>query len=877
MFKHLVIFILIWNVSIGSVQSQTLTIRGLVTSDSGEAMEGASVVLKVENRILGYTYTDEKGFYTLQTALSKDTVLILETTSLGFASSLLKLRLENQIWEYHQDIILSEQAESLNIVVLKTSEKISINRDTISFSLSAFKDQSEKTVEDMLKKLPGIEVAEDGSIRALGKPIQKILIENEDLAGINYKVISKNLDISVLEKIEIISNYDENPVLKQFLESENIVLNLKLKKNKKNIIFGQVKAGGGVLNKFLADLNLGLITPGLKYLDLANANNIGSTADAQFSSTISAPEGFNDFAKNFALDPQTLVSLMGITNELDSKNYIENSSFSNNFLVNKKFSNEFTLRNSLFFYDESFLQRYHNNIEYFIDPEFIVFSESNVFDQKNVNLTDNLKLTYTPSEHMHFTLDNKLIFENQKHLNFIKTNGQEIVQNLKNKRNSYDVHLQGSRKISSGAFLLDAYLGTHSIRQNFMIHPNTLFSPNEFSEVFIRSEDDIFLNYNGLEVTRITKKGKTSFALISGIRHEWESIKTNATSNANQSPGFIDSLSGRLTGKKFQYYLQSKIELEVFKNAFVFADGKSLFASYKKNDLSKNFFLPNFNVGFRISKTRTGSYRFQYSYVSEFPQLFYFTDFYYLQNYRSLIIGTSDVETLKSHKYTFNYTFSRIAKRLLFNFSATHYRFENQMSAIRHLSQNIDIGQRIYWPGLNLSVLNGGFTTYIDPIDISFKIGYQKQFTSQYQILNDLETELKSTFDQYYLRGTTYFKGALNFNFLFNMGINTAKNENIIVHNEYYKTQLKAVFRIHNSFTATIEGTGYFVSSEFYESTNANLEYRFKNNDWLLGLELLNLFNDKSYIFNNAMSYIQTSTIFEAVPRYVVIYGKLRI
>lgn len=114
----------------------------------------------------------------------------------------------------YQDFNLKEKAESLSAVVLEADEKIKINRDTVSYRVSAFKDGSERTVEDMLKKLSEIEVSENGNIKALGKPIQKILIEGDDLADSNYKVISKNLDISAIDNIEIISNYVENPVLK---------------------------------------------------------------------------------------------------------------------------------------------------------------------------------------------------------------------------------------------------------------------------------------------------------------------------------------------------------------------------------------------------------------------------------------------------------------------------------------------------------------------------------------------------------------------------------------------------------------------------------------------------------------------------------------
>lgn len=863
--------------ALSGAKAQSIIITGKVKAKSSKKIiENASVVVRSGNQILGYNYTDIRGNFLLQFNKNDFSEVTLEANSLGYAHILKTILLEENKTSYAQDLYLEEKLETLSTVVLKPEEKIKINRDTISYRISAFKDNSERTVEDMLKKIPGIEVADDGSIRALGKPIQKILIEGDDLADSNYKVISKNLDVDVLEKIEIISNYDENPVLKQFLNSENVVLNLKLKKDKKSILFGKVEAGGGVENRFLADVNLGLITPGLKFLDLPNANNTGNPAGNQFESYTYTPIGFNDFDKDFNIKQSPIVYLGGSTIELEDKNYIKNTSFSNIFLTNKRLSDDLKLRNSLYFFNDSFEKRYQNETQYFIDPENIYFSERNSFDENDLNLSNDVKLTFTPSKNMNVTFANTLSLLNEKHRNQLLFDEERIRQNLNNKKREQETHFQLTQKIKSGAVVIDLFMGSKMLNQDFQIHPNTFIADSINKDTSIHSDYDTSLDYQGLDASLVFKKSKTAYSFTGGFKHINETVKTASFSGFENQSTMIDSLSGRNVAKSYQPHLQLKLEQEVFPDAFFFTDLDAIWNGYEKNDFLKTFFLPNPTAGFRISKTRIGSYRFKYSYVTEVPRLSNFTDNFLIKSYRNVSLGAVRPEALKSHSYSFNYTFSRVEKRILINLSVSHRRFFNQLVFRNLLSQNIDITRTVYTPGQKLWLLQTGFTSYIDPIATSVKVGYQKQFSEQPVTINKRQLTVKNNTSQYYLTGTTFLKGFVNFKFLANYTLNKGINQENKVRNERYKFQLKTVFNINKVLIANLESKGYIVSSQFYETNNATIEFRPKEKDWALGLNILNIFNDKEYIFENATDFIQTATVFEAVPRYVVLYGRFR-
>ena len=90
------------------------------------------------------------------------------------------------------------------VVVQENRKPIRIKNDTIVYDPEKFKDGSEKVVEDLLKKLPGIKIEENGEIKFNGKSIKKMLLDGDDLFDSQYTVGSKNINVEMLDKVEAI-------------------------------------------------------------------------------------------------------------------------------------------------------------------------------------------------------------------------------------------------------------------------------------------------------------------------------------------------------------------------------------------------------------------------------------------------------------------------------------------------------------------------------------------------------------------------------------------------------------------------------------------------------------------------------------------------
>src|SRR5690606_1925812 len=127
------------------------------------------------------------------------------------------------------EIRLTPKAESLQEVVVENKLPIRQKKDTIVYNPDAFRDGSERVLEDLLKKLPGIDVADDGKLSYKGREISALMLDGDDLFKNRYRVGSKNLDVDAVQTVEAIDNFNNDKVLHQITRTKSVALNIKLK------------------------------------------------------------------------------------------------------------------------------------------------------------------------------------------------------------------------------------------------------------------------------------------------------------------------------------------------------------------------------------------------------------------------------------------------------------------------------------------------------------------------------------------------------------------------------------------------------------------------------------------------------------------------
>ncbi len=178
-----------------------------------------------------------------------------------------------------KEIVLDEDQEDIETVVVKErAPKVIRRNDTTIYSVSQIMDSTEYVIEDVIKKLPGVEVDENGMIKVDGKNIQTVLIDNSTILGRQYNIGTQNIRVDDVDQIEVIRNFESNPVMKDFHQSEEIALNLSIKEENKNLWIMDFTGAQGVGDEYKYNLQgkIYQFSKKLKSLFVGNTKNAGS-------------------------------------------------------------------------------------------------------------------------------------------------------------------------------------------------------------------------------------------------------------------------------------------------------------------------------------------------------------------------------------------------------------------------------------------------------------------------------------------------------------------------------------------------------------------------------------------------------------------------
>lgn len=275
--KKAAVCLLLWGAVAQVLQAQTLS--GVVRDTTGALLEQVSVVVSEPlGRVLAYTYTDQQGAFRLSFQTQVDT-LVLNARLIGYQSRTLRLaRLEVPM---QVNVTLGGTAVLQLVEVHGKMNPVAVRGDTTVFQARRYSDSTEFSVEELLKKLPGVRVGDNGQITYNGKQVERVMIEGDDLFGEQFTLGTRNIRATSIAEVQVIDHYQDNPLLRGVRSSEKMVMNLTLQSDKKRRLSGSTEldagwGGRGAVGR--THLNLFSISRKEKIYAIANANNIGQQA-----------------------------------------------------------------------------------------------------------------------------------------------------------------------------------------------------------------------------------------------------------------------------------------------------------------------------------------------------------------------------------------------------------------------------------------------------------------------------------------------------------------------------------------------------------------------------------------------------------------------
>ncbi len=220
-------------------------VTGRVIDLQNKPVSDVIVKLVSGTRTLAFTSTNAKGEYALEVKNVPSGTLTLQFNHISYEKESSPLPASpSRGGVVKQDMVLTPKAVTLKEVTVK-ADPLRQRGDTLSHNLASFLGKGDVTLEDGLKRLPGVDVSKNGGISYMGKPISQFNIEGLDMLGGKYNLATRNIPADYVTNVEIVRNHHSRRVEKD-VPSNEVSMNIKLSKKAKLKPFGQEEAGIGV-------------------------------------------------------------------------------------------------------------------------------------------------------------------------------------------------------------------------------------------------------------------------------------------------------------------------------------------------------------------------------------------------------------------------------------------------------------------------------------------------------------------------------------------------------------------------------------------------------------------------------------------------------
>ena len=275
--KPAVLLLLILLASLFSYSQQS-TIKGTVT-DSVEKKNPANAVVSVlrqaDSVLVKFARTDKDGKFQV-TGLSSGKFIVMVTHPyMGDYFDVVDVK--GPITDLGKVHVIPK-SKLLAEVIIRSGSPIRIKGDTTVYTADSFKVRPGANVEELLRRLPGIQVDKNGQITAMGEKVKKVLVDGEEFFGSDPGIATKNLRADVVKEVEV---FDKKSDQAEFTGIDDGVkdktINLKLKDDKKKGYFGKVEAGGGLPDKYNNAIMLNAFKSKRKLAAYGIMSNVGQT------------------------------------------------------------------------------------------------------------------------------------------------------------------------------------------------------------------------------------------------------------------------------------------------------------------------------------------------------------------------------------------------------------------------------------------------------------------------------------------------------------------------------------------------------------------------------------------------------------------------
>lgn len=867
---------------------QQVTITGVVKDSLGGTLDMANVVaINQETKTLdGFGITDPNGRYKVN--VKSNTTYSLKFSYLGFQPK--ELLIEVKDADLQRDITLIEQSENLDEVEVVYEMPVTIKGDTIVYNTDSFVTGTEKKLEDVLKKLPGVEINDDGEIEVEGKKVTKVMVDGKDFFDGDSKLAAKNIPANALDKVEVLRNFSEVSQLKGVTNNDdNVALNIKLKSGKEQFWFGEITGGIGLDDRFLAHPRLFFYSPKYSINILTDVNNIG---ELPFTS-----RDYRNFTGGFRSrtgSTGTSFSVgdggLGLSQLQNNRAKEINSRFG---AVNFSYSPNKSLDLSGFA-----IYSYSNTELQTLSTRSFISSNQTEVTTTGTDQTSNLGLlkfstSYKPSANLQVEYDVLAKFSGEKENVGILSVAEVTDQIFENKKQSpSSVNQNANVYYTVDAKNILAFEAQYLIQNEDPFY-NAIREVQPFTSILPLDDSQANFNINQDRKIKTNKFDfKTDYYFITGQKSNINfTLGTTQSSQKFNSNIFqildnntnldftTDDLVNDVHFNFTDVFLGFHYKLIAGK--FTINPGLIMHNYTAKNkqlatSVTDNLFnvVPDLFVNFKLKQSE--NIRFNYSVNRQFSDIEKFASGYIFSNYNSMYSGNRDLESALFHNVSLNFfSFNMFNMQNIF----ANISYNKRIDAFKNNSSIVGINQVSSTINSNLEdeVLSGSANFQRTFGKIKVSSSGSLSYSNLNNIINGSPSTSESLTQNYRASLATSFRNAPNVEFGYNYAVNKYDNggnaSTFFTDTPFLK--FDAAFLKSFIFLADLDYYHYYdkantVDNE-YGNLNTSLSYQKKDSKWEYSVEVTNLLNNTELNQDSFNELFFRTSSYVVQPRFVML------
>lgn len=851
-----------------------VTLEGRVANKEGESLHNINILIYPKDRdvLIAFAVSDAHGRWQTTVNNVSDS-LDIEASSVHYRNK--RQRIANRPQTLLFELI--DEVKELKTFTIKAPD-IEQRGDTISYLVSSFALEHNRSIADVLHNMPGIEVEPSGRILYQGEPITRFYVEGLDLMGGRYAMVSNNMPHRSVATVEILENHQPLRILEERVPSYQAALNLKLKRE--IITTGTSKLGMG-LTPILWDANVTPMTFTRKFqvVNSYQTNNVGNDAARQLTGLT-----LQEIRLGRTL-PNENPQILGIPN-LPDPAFKENRYLDNNIhLINSnallRLNNDFQLRSNLYYINDRQLRQGRSNRTLYTPSDTLFFVESmenqlhDSYLQGEVTINRNIKKNY---------LNNRLRFNTRwdQRRNQHITNGQSTSQSIKTPFRSLANDLQSVNPIGNHLIEFNSFISFDHSPQQLIV------KPGGFEHILHISDQPESLHQK-LDLQRFFTDHSAGFtfgweavSIVPRLGFSYRNQNLDSKLLWRQNQQSIETptdFSNTLKGIQTQTYLRTEIRYS--KNTLAITAG--LPVNWQKTSLedqlwnksqrsSRLLFDPSLSLNYQIS----GFWRIRGAWnynniLGDIDEVHYG---YILKNHQNLQQNAAPLSQIKRHNFS---AFASYRNPINSFFNSISYIFSisdyNLISGNQVQTDGTTILQTLKQPNTGYShYVSGQTSKYFSKAKTTLSLRASYSQNRRKSLLNQQLFETSNQFinirPQINIRITNWLRTEYRAHLTYIQNyIESSLNRNISLLRHYLDFH---AFAYKNHYVA--------LSSEYYHHLDAknlfmDLQYRFSMRKQRTEIELswLNIFNKKNYTTYQASTFYVTESNYILRPSQIVL------